>query len=218
MIQMYRIICISILIISMAGGVTVMASEEPEYKVLKKYDQFEIREYSAYLVAETEVSSTFQDAGNIAFRILFDYISGNNVKQEKIKMTAPVHQKNTEDSGEKIEMTAPVSQKKALKQDGSYILSFVVPSKYTLETVPVPKDDRVSIREIPTEIMAVRRYSGSWKEKNYRRNETILMEALEKNDLEILSDPVSARYNPPFWPPFLKRNEVMAEIRYSVSE
>jgi len=190
----------------------IFAIEEPEYKIVKEYEEFEIREYASYLVAEVEIDSTFEQASNKAFQILFKYISGNNVKQEEIEMTAPVNQMNSDISGEKIEMTVPVTQKSKLKSNGTYIISFVLPSKYNLETAPVPKDDRISIREIPKKLMAVRKYSGTWSEENYRENEKLLIDELNKNKLKIIGEPVYARYDPPFWPWFLRRNEVLIEI------
>ena len=103
----------------------VMAIEEPTYKIIKEFDEFEIRAYSPYLVAEIEIDSSFEEASNVGFRLLFKYISGENLKQEKIEMTTPVNQMNSGNSGEKIDMTTPVSQKVKLKGDGKYKISFV---------------------------------------------------------------------------------------------
>ena len=191
----------------------VMAIEEPKYTIVKEYEEFEIREYVPYLVAEVEIDSTFEEASNVAFQILFKYISGNNIKQEKIEMTAPVNQMNS-NKGEEIEMTVPVTQKSNLKSGGTYMVSFVLPSKYNLETAPIPKDQRINIREIPKKTMAVRKYSGTWSEENYRENEKLLLKELNKNKIKIISEPVYARYDPPFWPWFLRRNEVMMEISF----
>ena len=191
----------------------ILAIEEPKYEVLKEYDEFEIREYSSYLVAEVEIDSTFEEASNKAFQILFQYISGNNVKQEEIEMTAPVNQMNS-NKGEEIEMTVPVTQKSNLKSNGAYIISFVLPSKYNLESAPMPKDQRINIRQIPKKLMAVREYSGTWSEENYRENEKLLIEELSKNNIMMISEPLYARYNPPFWPWFLRRNEVLIEVEF----
>jgi hypothetical protein len=201
---------ITLLFLIIVGGETAMAIEKPDYQVLKKYDQFEIRGYASYLIAETEIDSDFEEASNIAFRILFDYISGNNEQQEKIKMTAPVNQKTSESEGEKISMTAPVSQKTG--DNGKFAISFVVPSKYTMKTVPRPKDPRVKIRKIPEKTMAAIKYSGNWSEQKYRAKENLLIEELHRRNINIIGDPVFARYNPPFWPAFLRRNEILIEI------
>ncbi len=196
--------------ISLLLSSNVMAIEEPKYKVIKEYDEFEIREYDSYLVAETEVEETFDEAGNKAFKLLFDYISGENTSQQKIEMTIPVNQSN---AGQKIEMTRPVSMKPKLNSGGNYVISFVMPSRFTLDNIPTPKDERVVIREIQTKVVAVRKYSGTWSEDNYRENEKILLEEIEKADLEIIGYPIFSRYNPPFWPWFLRRNEVIVELR-----
>lgn len=189
-----------------------MAYDEPEYKVIKEYDEFEIRKYSSYLVAETVIDTTFEDAGNAAFRFLFDYISGKNVRQEEIEMTIPVNQSNPEPEGEKIEMTTPVNQSAKLNTDGKYVVSFVMPLKYTMETIPTPKDDRVKIRKVEGKTVAVREYSGTWSEENFRENEQILMDELKKINIETIGTSNFARYNPPFWPWFLRTNEVQIEV------
>jgi hypothetical protein len=96
--------CVAIIVVLATS--TAMAIEEPRFKVLEKDGSFELREYSPYIVAETRVEAGFEEAGNVAFQRLFRYISGNNIAQQKIAMTAPV----TQSRGEKISMTAPVSQ------------------------------------------------------------------------------------------------------------
>ena len=191
-----------------------MAFEQPDYSVKKKYPDFEIREYKSYLVAETIVSGDFENATNSAFSILFRYISGANTGSQKIRMTVPVNQQNAADRGEKIKMTVPVISRRGEKEADMYNLAFVVPSKYTLENVPRPSDPRVQIRRIPGRHMAVIRYSGNWKQKNYLKHEAILFQALEREGLQPLGDPVYARYNPPFWPNFLNRNEILIEVNF----
>lgn len=190
-----------------------MAFEQPKYEVLEKYEEFELREYAPYLVAETVVEGEFEETPDRAFSVLFNYISGANTGQEKIKMTVPVSQENAPQKGEKIKMTVPVTQDMSLQKQGKYNLAFVVPSKYSLQTVPQPTDPRVTIRQIPAKTMAVIRYSGSWKEKNYRKYEEKLLQALKQEGLTPLADPVFARYNPPFWPNFLNRNEILIEVK-----
>jgi hypothetical protein len=95
------------------------------------------------------------------------------------------------------------------------MVSFVLPSKYNLVSAPLPKDKRISIREIPQKLMAVREYSGTWSEENYRENEKLLIEELNKKKIKIIGEPVYARYNPPFWPWFLRRNEAMIEVEFT---
>ncbi|HPA46679.1 MAG TPA: heme-binding protein [bacterium] len=195
-------------------GGFAMAYEQPAYEVIQKYEKFELRRYSPYIVAETEVTGAFEDVGNQAFRILFSFISGNNRKSEKIAMTAPVNQSPVDTEGEKIAMTVPVIQSPAPESQDrkTYIFAFVMPSKYTLETLPQPNDSRVKFRQVPGKLMAAHTYSGSWKEKKYRKHESLFLESLKKAGLSPLGSPVYARYNSPFSLSFLRRNEVLVEI------
>ncbi len=184
---------------------TAMAIEEPRFKVLEKDGSFELREYSAYIVAETRVEAGFEDAGSLAFQRLFRYISGNNVAQQKIAMTAPV----TQSGSEKIKMTAPVSQ---VADGNAYLVAFSLPSTYTLATVPKPLDPTVRIRQVPAQLIACWRYSGRWTESNYREHEVLLRERIKSRELITRGDPVLARYNPPFTPWFMRRNEVWIPV------
>jgi effector-binding domain-containing protein len=180
--------------------------ETPKYTILEKQGKFEIRQYPSCLVAETVVDANFKEAGNIAFGRLFNYISGNNRKQESISMTAPVSQ--TEPS-EKIAMTAPVNMQQT---EGKYAVSFLMPSRYTLETIPEPLDESVIIKEIPAQKVAAVRYSGTWSQERYEANKAILMEFVQMKGLVLTGEPVFARYNPPFELWFLRRNEVLIPV------
>jgi hypothetical protein len=182
-----------------------MAIEEPAYQVLEHDGAFELREYAPHLIAETQVNAGFEEAGNVAFQRLFRYISGGNKSQQKIAMTAPV----TQSRGEKIAMTAPVSQVAA--GDG-YRIAFVVPAKYTLETVPQPLDPAVQIREVPARLVASWRYSGRWTTANYQAAERQLRERIRARDLRESGPPTLARYNPPFTPWFMRRNEILIPV------
>jgi hypothetical protein len=184
---------------------TAMAIEEPRFKVLEKDGSFELREYSAYIVAETRVEAGFEDAGSIAFQRLFRYISGNNVAQQKIAMTAPV----TQSRGEKISMTAPVSQ---VADGNAYLVAFTLPSTYTLATAPQPLDPTVQIRAVPAQLIACWRYSGRWTASNYHDHEVLLRERIKAGGLVTRGDAVLARYNPPFTPWFMRRNEVLIPV------
>jgi hypothetical protein len=185
-----------------------MSLEEPEYTVLLEVDDIEYRQYEPYLVSETLVENTadFKDAGNEGFRRLFDYISGDNLVKEKIAMTAPVTRAPI---SEKIAMTAPVQQGEAVE---GWRVSFMLPTEYTIQTAPVPTDDRVQITEVPGRLMAVLRYSGRWTAKNFIENKERLRDAVDRESLGRAGEFESAAYNPPFMPPFMRRNEVMVEI------
>lgn len=202
------------LLMLISGG-AALAVEEPQYQILRKYDDFEVRKYPSLLVAETEVVGSFTQVGNQSFQILFAYISGENNGRSKIDMTAPVIQNSSVSSrGEKIATTNAVLQETDRSDtDESYTIAFVMPSNYTLDTLPIPNDPRVKIRQIPERVMAVRRYSGSWDQKRYEDQEKKLMDAIQKEGFTFCGNPVFARYNPPFMPSFLRRNEVMLEIK-----
>ncbi len=183
-----------------------MAIEEPKYTVESKTDGYEIRLLSAVVVAETLVAASFGDSGNKAFRILADYIFGNNESRTKMEMTAPVSQVKSE----KIAMTAPVTLSKA---GSEYRVQFTLPEQYTVASAPKPKDSRVTIREIPARRIAVRTYSGSWSEEKFDRNLLELRGQLAKNGLETVGEPVFARYNSPLRLWFLRRNEIWLQLK-----
>jgi hypothetical protein len=187
-----------------------MAIEEPAYEVLESFEEFEVRRYEPYLVAEVDVDGNFSEAGNNAFRILADYIFGNNSSATKMAMTAPVEARKSE-SGEKMSMTAPVTATSTNDSDLT-TFAFVMEGKYTRETLPVPNDDRVRIRLMPARVMAVRRYSGRWTESNYNRHKTTLRTALDDAGISFSGEPILARYNSPFSLPMMRRNEVMIEV------
>jgi hypothetical protein len=186
-----------------------MAYEEPSYEVLARADEYEVRRYESYLVAEVDVEGDFGEAGNKAFRLLAAYIFGENQTEEKMSMTAPVESRPRE-KGVRMSMTAPVTSTRSAS--GEYTYAFVMERKYTLDTLPRPRDPRIRLEERAARVMAVRRYSGRWTEENYRRNEAKLMEALSADGRRPIGAPMLARYNSPFTLWFLRRNEVMVEI------
>lgn len=202
----------TLLLVALGGmlGAQAMAIEIPEYRVIEQDGAFELRRYDTYLIAETEVDAGFMNAGNVAFGRLFRYISGANTSGTEIAMTAPVEQSNRE-RGEKIAMTAPVEQ---AVDDGVYRVGFVVPRKFNRETVPRPTDARIRIREVPPRTVAVWRYTGRWTEENFREHERELRALLKARSLQ--AEPgdsaIIARYDAPFMPWFLRRNEVLIPL------
>ena len=183
-----------------------MAAEQAKYKVVLKNDSFEVRHYEAHIVAETIVDGDFEDAGGNAFKRLFKYISGNNISQQEIEMTAPVTQ---EASSEKIDMTSPVGQR---ADNGLWAVSFMMPASYSLETLPKPKDPKVVLQQVPARYIASIQYSGFWSEKSYISHRDKLDAWINKNSFKVTGSPLWARYNAPFIPWFFRRNEILIAI------
>jgi len=189
----------------------VRSTEEPNYSLLQNEGQYEVREYEALVIAETLVDAGFDDAGKIAFKRLFDYISGDNETAAEITMTAPVMALDeNRSSGEKISMTAPVTGQETPL---GWRFAFVLPSGYTLATAPVPGNPEVRLEQVPARKVAVVRYSGSWNEMAYEENLKNLQQWMRQNQLDTDSLPRVAGYDPPWTLPFLRRNEVMIDIK-----
>jgi hypothetical protein len=197
------------LLLALAGfwSTAAMAIEEPAHTVIEREEPFEIRDYQSHVVAETLVDGSFSAVGNEGFQRLFRYISGENRAAEKIAMTAPVEQ---EAASAKIAMTAPVEQQRA---GARWRIAFVLPQAYTLANAPRPKDDRVVIAESPPRRMAVVRYRGTWSESRYDEQLAALRKFIGERGLTAVGEPVFARYDPPFMPWFLRRNEIQIPVQ-----
>jgi effector-binding domain-containing protein len=204
MLQTGRLSWVTIVVLLLTGN--AMAVEEAKYTVTREEGRFELRRYDPHILAETTVGGDFEGAGNEAFGRLFKYISGNNEQQQKVAMTSPVGQEPT---NEKIAMTSPVGQQKI---DGKWLVSFMMPATFSLESTPEPQDPSVYIREVPARHIAAVRYSGFWSEKSYRRNLAMLLDWITKSGLSVSGEPIWARYNSPFIPWFLRRNEVLVPV------
>ncbi len=187
--------------------------ETPEYRVVDRLGEIEVRAYSPYLVAETLVDGSLEAAGNRGFPILAKYIFGGNQPARRIAMTAPVSQQRA--AGTKIAMTSPVTQSKS---GNRYKIQFMMPSEYSREQLPVPNDARVKIREVPPRTFAALRYSGTWSKRNYDKHLERLMQGLRAEGYEPSGEPIWARYNPPFTPWFLRRNEILTEFRAALAQ
>lgn len=191
----------------------------PEYTVVEKSEGYEIRSYKPYLTAQVEVSGTYDEAINQGFRILADYIFGNNTKQTGIAMTAPV----TEAESEKMAMTAPVVEKESdvlsmtapvveTGDNKKRIISFVMPFEYTLETLPKPNNPEVKIVPQEERKVAVLRFSWFRNAQRVADKKQELSTFLERDSIKPKGSPEYAGYNAPFTAPWLYRNEVMIEI------
>jgi effector-binding domain-containing protein len=188
------------------GEKSAVAIEEVPYTVIEQNGAFELRQYSPYIAAETMVEGEFDQVGNEGFRRLADYINGENRSRQSIAMTAPVSQ---EAQPEKIAMTAPVGQEKS---GDRWRITFVMPAKYALDTLPEPTDSRIEIKQEPGRLMAAVRYSGTWSRQRYEENKERLLTWIQERGFKQTAEPVWARYNPPFMPWFLRRNEILIPV------
>jgi effector-binding domain-containing protein len=198
----------------LVGGLVIMAAsvgpimsnvEQPKYTVAESYGDIEIRDYTPMIVAETEVTGTRELAISEGFRTIADYIFGNNINSRQIKMTAPV----TQEASEPIAMTAPVTQ----RGDGdTWRVRFVMPSKHTMESLPLPKNPAVKIKQMPGRRFAAIRFSGLPNNGKLRKQTARLENLISAKKLSAISVPSYAFYNPPWTLPFLRRNEVLIEI------
>ena len=178
-----------------------MALEEPTYSIVKSNENYEIRKYSDRLAVEVEFSS--ESSG---FRYLFNYISGENTTSEKVNMTVPVTQ------SAKIDMTAPVTQS---NKDGKMLMQFFLPSKFTIDTAPTPKNKMVKLVILEGGYYAVLKYSGRNSDKNYLNRLSELKDYLEKDKIVMLDNGTKATFNGPFTLPILRRNEAMIKIKWN---
>lgn len=178
-----------------------MAYESPEYRVIRQIGRAEIRRYEPYLVAETVVEGSLESAGSRGFRILAGFIFGRNTSGDG---------ETTAEKSTKIAMTTPVTQQAVA---GRYRIQFMMPSRYTHETLPTPTDDEVEIRRVDSRLMAAVRYRGRWSVGGYESHLRELRTAVDDAGLESTGDPIWARYDPPWKPWFLRRNEVLIEVR-----
>lgn len=185
------------------------ATEEPDHKVVQTLEGVEVRDYAAYTVAEVVVPGPAAEAGNLAFPILAGYIFGKNKGENRFAMTAPVTQAA---EPVKLEMTAPVTQTAA---SGGFRVQFVLPKGVTRATAPEPLDTRVTLRDIAPSRLAVIRYSGFWSDANYEDHLAKLQAALRAANLVWVGEPVYSRYNAPFTPWFLRRNEIWLHLANS---
>lgn len=190
-----------------------MAIEEPNYTVLSQVEDFELRRYDEQLVAQTWVSGDQNTASRQGFKILADYIFGNNTapsgESSKISMTAPVTMQSDNLNGQasqKIAMTAPVSMQ---QNDGKWRVQFTMPSQYTMQTLPKPNNPDVKIVQVPAQTYGVIKFSGLAGSKKVAKKTETLKSWMQTQKLMITGTPELARYNPPWTLPFMRRNEVM---------
>jgi hypothetical protein len=187
----------------------VGSEERPSYEVILKDRDKEIRKYESYIIAKTTITGSFKEAQREGFKILAGYIFGKNQSRQKIPMTSPVVQKR---ESEKISMTAPVVLEE--NENKTWTMTFSMPSQYTLENLPVPNDDRITIEKVDQRYVAALRYSGLWTEsKNAQKGRELEDWMKNHQQFELDSKPMFAGYNPPWTIPFFRRNEALIELK-----
>jgi SOUL heme-binding protein len=197
-----------LILVQLFAGV-VMAIEEPKYSVIDKTEPFELRQYAPMIVAEVKVDGDLDEASNQGFRLIAGYIFGQNQVSEKIAMTAPVAIEEQSIKSTKIAMTVPVN----IESNGNqWTVSFVMPSEYTLESLPKPLNPKVQLRQLPTVKRAVIQFSGFYNSQKVADKTLELEQWMKTKNLQGTGAPKFARYNPPWSLPFMRRNEIMIDI------
>jgi effector-binding domain-containing protein len=169
-------------------------TEQQPYEVVLDHPDFELRRYPEHVVAETRVTGSFESAGNTSFRRLIGYIGGRNTESRKVAMTAPVVQETDDEPA------------------GRFVVGFVMPAGFDLASAPDPTDPDVRLRAVPAQTAAALRFSGRWTRERYDDHARRLLAALGAAGLEVVGPPRFARFDPPWTPWFLRRNEVVVPV------
>ncbi len=200
------ILLLSVLAFGAAMIGPIMSNVEvPAYKILKKEQNIEIRQYPPLIIAEVKTAGSRQASISDGFRILADFIFGNNEGENRLSINGPI----TQQEGIKIAMTAPVQQEKT---DAEWATSFIMPSKFSIDTIPNPINDRIKIIQIPSKRYAVITFSGRSTEENLTKHTNELGKYMNGSSYSKVGNAKYAFYNPPWTLPFLRRNEVQFEL------
>ena len=199
-----------LLLIALTFTGAAMAIEEPQFTILEKTPPFELRAYAPMILAEVKVEGNLDEASSQGFRLIAAYIFGQNQVSEKIAMTTPVVVEGQTPKSAKIAMTSPVTVE---SNAGQWTISFVMPSEYTLESLPKPLNPKVQLRQIPAVKRAVIGFTGFYNENKVTERTLELEEWMKTKNLLAASAPKFARYNPPWTLPFMRRNEIMIDVR-----
>jgi hypothetical protein len=200
---------VGIIIVAALAGNIMSNVEQPDYKLVTSEENIEIRDYPPMILAEVEVSGERKRAISEGFKILADYIFGNNTSNKKMEMTAPV----TNELSEKMAMTAPVIQEQHMNK---WKVRFVMPKKYSFERLPKPNSKDVILIPVPAKSFAVIRFSGLANDENIKQHTAELEAYILAQNLKPIGGPLLAFYNPPWTLPFLRRNEVMIEVDLTI--
>lgn len=204
---------VGVLVVAAIGGGCVTGRiEEPRYDVVARHGEMEIRAYAPRILAETVVDGNFERAPNEGFRRIADFIFGNNKPGKEVAMTAPVEviPKPAATESTKIAMTAPVTQQASAA--GKWTITFTMPASYTMETLPKPVDDRVTVRQLAPMKYAALRFGGFNTRSNVDAAIARLRQLASEQGIKLRGEPVYARYNPPWTPWFWRRNEILIEL------
>jgi hypothetical protein len=202
------------LLVGFLGMESAMAIEEPKYEVRTSQAPFELRHYAPTLIAQTIVDGDMDEASNKGFRLIADFIFGNNLaanseQAAKIAMTAPV---TVEPQSSKIAMTAPVTIEPQLGSAQQWRVHFVMPSQYTLANIPKPKNSAVTLHELPSKYFVVNRYSGFNTVARVQEKTDEALAWAKQQSLKVIGTPQLSRYDPPWTLPMFRRNEIMVEV------
>lgn len=202
------------LLVGFLGMESAMAIEEPKYEVRTSQTPFELRHYAPTLIAQTIVEGDMDEASNKGFRLIADFIFGNNLavgseQAAKIAMTASV---TVEPQSSKIAMTAPVTIEPQSGSAQQWRVHFVMPSQYTLATIPKPKNSAVTLHELPSKYFVVHRYSGFNTEARVQEKTDEALAWAKQQSLKVVGTPQLSRYDPPWTLPMFRRNEIMVEV------
>ena len=170
--------------------------EEPKYHVVTLNNNIEFRCYNSLTIAEVIISGDRKSVINKGFRILADYIFGNNKSNTKIAMTAPVMQFHTS----------------TIIKDNAWAIAFVMPNEYQYKNLPAPYNQEIKFKKIRAKKFLAIKFSGNATDGSIKNNEDKLFSYLGKNNFIVIFPAIYAFYNPPWTLPFLKRNEVIIEV------
>lgn len=202
---------ILILIIWTVGSFAVVWSvEQPAYSVKETRAGYEVRMYPAYIVAKTTVGGGFEEGTNQGFRIIADYIFGNNTSKRSIAMTSPVLESQSGSSAQKIAMTTPVLDTES--SSGTRTIAFILPSAYTLDNLPTPNNPAVILEVVPARTVAALSFTWYPTASRFEAKKSLLRSYLERDGIIATSQALTARYNPPLSMPLMLRNEILIPI------
>lgn len=202
---------VGLLLWTIGSYAIVWSVEKPVYKVLSVRDGYEIREYAAYIKAETVVTGTYDEATSQGFRVIADYIFGNNVTKEKVSMTSPVLESPAPGVSEKIAMTSPVLETSI--GNATRTIAFILPAKYTLATLPQPNNTAVTLTAVPVRKVAALTFTWYPTAARVETKKILLQSYLARDGQIIVGANETARYNPPLSMPLTLRNEILIPIQ-----